>query len=64
MRLAVNFRGTDLVFSDGRNSKRLAVTPSDVEQLCRAGLLMGRYDSGTLFCSVAPAAESFLKDLT
>lgn len=62
--LSMHHRGADLVFSDGQESKRLPVTPSDVEQLCRAGLLVGRYDSGTLFCSVAPAAESFLADRT
>ena len=60
--LSVHVQGADLMFSDGRESDRLPVTPSDVEQLCRAGMLLGRYDSGTLFCSIAPLAEAFLKD--
>lgn len=61
--LSVHLDGADLIFVGGQESSRLPVIPTDVESLCRAGLLLGRYDSGTLFCSVAPAAKSYLEKL-
>lgn len=54
--LSNHMNGSDLVFTLAHKSDKLRVEQTDIEQLCRAGLLIGRYDRGSLFCTISESA--------
>jgi hypothetical protein len=59
--LSVHMGGSDLVFNSDHGSEKLQVDQTDIEQLCRAGLLIKRYDRESLFCTISePMYKRFL----
>lgn len=60
--LNVHLDGADLMPTCPGVSERIRVSAFDVEQLCRAGLMIGHYDAGTLFCTLSRAASDILRD--